>query len=106
MTRTRTKLVRDKVPAIIRARGGDPRVGAASEGTFYVALRAKLYEEVNEFLESGDPVELADIMEVVLALGEALGVSPVELENLRIAKVVERGAFRERVLLEIPIHGG
>ncbi len=104
--RTRTKLVRDKIPAIIRERGGDPEVGVASDGTYPGILRAKLLEEVREFMDSGDPTELADIMEVVLALGETLGLSHTELENLRAAKVVERGAFRDRVLLMMPVHEG
>lgn len=43
--------------------------------------------------------ELADILEVVYALGEDLGYSPAELEKIRREKAEKRGAFREKIFL-------
>lgn len=64
------------------------------------ALRVKLQEEVAESLESGDVLELADILEVVYALAKLDGVSSAELEQRRAAKAEERGSFERRLWWE------
>jgi predicted house-cleaning noncanonical NTP pyrophosphatase (MazG superfamily) len=87
------KLVRDRIPDIIRSGGGDPVVRPAETHELPDLLRAKLAEEVVEFLESGDVAELADILEVVLALADQVGLSPGDLEKIRAAKAEERGGF-------------
>ena len=57
-------------------------------------LFAKLSEEVLEFIASnGDPMELADVLEVVMALADDLGIGQQELETLRAKKAAERGGF-------------
>lgn len=92
------KLVRDRVPQIIRARGDEPLVRVADRDEYRDLLRGKLTEEVEEFLSSEDPEELADILEVVLTLAGELGVDAAGLETLRTAKVAERGGFAERIV--------
>lgn len=92
------KLVRDRIPQIIRSRGADPVVRVADRGEFHGLLRSKLSEEVTEFLDSGDPEELADILEVVLTLATELDVDAARLEALRAAKAAERGGFTERII--------
>ena len=94
------KLVRDLIPDIIRRRGTEPRFRLASQDEYIAKLREKLQEEVNEYLESGSSEELADIQEVVHALGALAGHGPEHLENLRAAKAAERGGFTERIILE------
>jgi len=54
-------------------------------------LSKKLQEEVDEFQEAHALEELADILEVVLAVTAGQGKSPEELEALRIAKKEKRG---------------
>jgi predicted house-cleaning noncanonical NTP pyrophosphatase (MazG superfamily) len=71
---------------------------------FEVALRAKLNEEVGEYLatrtrEGDDLDELADILEVVYALASLGGASRADLESLRETKAARSGAFLGRVLL-------
>jgi predicted house-cleaning noncanonical NTP pyrophosphatase (MazG superfamily) len=61
-------------------------------------LREKLGEEVDEFLESEDPHELADVLEVVHALAGLLGLGFDGVEMIRVTKASERGAFAERVV--------
>lgn len=39
------KLVRDRVPDLIRADGGSPDVRVAEDGEYLMLLRAKLYEK-------------------------------------------------------------
>ena len=43
------KLVRDKIPDIIRADGEEPSIRIASKDEFYTLLVQKLDEEVDEF---------------------------------------------------------
>ncbi|MFC4639164.1 phosphoribosyl-ATP pyrophosphohydrolase [Deinococcus hohokamensis] len=86
------KLVRDRIPELF---GGVAR--PLGEADFRAALREKLREETQEFLDSGDVTELADVLEVVYALAAQDGVSPAALEALRAAKARERGGFHARL---------
>ena len=94
------KLVRDLIPEIIAAKGGEAKTHIAEQEEYKKKLREKLQEEVAEFLESGTPEELADVMEVVYALGEIAGVNPADLERIRAAKATERGGFEKKIILE------
>lgn len=62
-------------------------------------LNKKLLEEVNEYLDSGDILELADIEEVILAILDVKNVKREEFENKRKEKVLKRGAFKEKLFL-------
>lgn len=95
---SKEKLVRDGIPQIIRSRGDEPLVRVANRREYRHLLHDKLTEEVDEFLASEDPEELADILEVVLALATELGVDGAQLEELRAAKAAERGGFAGRIV--------
>ena len=56
-------------------------------------------EEVNEFMESGSSEELADILEVVAALGSTYGLSFTDLLEMAEKKIKGRGGFEERIVL-------
>ena len=95
------KLVRDKIPQNIRAQGGEPIVRIAEAAEYRALLRAKLAEEVGEVLAADDadaPGELADVLEVVLALAADLGMNARQMESLRAAKAAERGGFAGRIV--------
>ena len=94
------KLVRDRIPEIIRDTGRVPRVSTLDEAAYGRALSEKLAEETEEFLTSGQTEELADILEVVYAIGRLRGTPPEELEALRRSKQAERGGFEQRLFLE------
>lgn len=96
---TTIKLVRDRIPEIIRAAGGDPVTCTVTGRTYGRALRAKLREEVAEYLASGDPAELADVLEVVITLAAQHGIDPARLEAMRRAKAAERGGLAGGVVL-------
>lgn len=51
---------------------------------------------MNEYLSSGDILELADIEEVLLAILNVKNVEREEFEEKRIEKVLRRGAFKEK----------
>jgi predicted house-cleaning noncanonical NTP pyrophosphatase (MazG superfamily) len=93
------KLVRDRIPEIITAAGERPVTRIADPIEYRALLRAKLVEELHEFLESENPEELADVLEVSRALAVDLGSSPEKLEEIRRRKASERGAFSEHVVL-------
>jgi predicted house-cleaning noncanonical NTP pyrophosphatase (MazG superfamily) len=95
---SQAKLVRDKIPQMIRDTGVEPLTRAAGTTEYRRLLRAKLVEEVDEFLASDDPHELADVLEVLLALADDLGVDRGHLESLRKAKAFERGGFANRIV--------
>jgi len=96
---SRGKLVRDRIPEIIRATGELPSTRVAEGAEFQSLLVAKLSEEVLEFIASdGDPGELADILEVVMALADGLGVGRQGLERLRAEKEAARGGFSQRIV--------
>ncbi len=94
------KLVRDRIPEIISQQGKVPITYVAGNEEYFTRLKQKLEEEVKEFQQSGSVEELADILEVVYALGEHLGVSREELEAIRERKYLERGGFKERIVLK------
>lgn len=98
--KTYDKLVRDRIPEIIEARGAKASFRACADDEEYLArLVAKLREEVDEFDRDRNAEELADILEVIRALCLRIGIDPREVEALRAKKAAERGAFGKRLIL-------
>ena len=95
------KLVRDLIPDIIEADGKIAVTRTLDEYEYIVELEAKLKEEVEEFLQTCNITdameELADVLEVVLALNDTLGGN---VEEVRKAKADKRGGFKHRIYLE------
>lgn len=94
-----SKLVRDKIPQIIEESGKRAITYTLSEKEYEIFLERKLDEETLEYHESKSVVELADILEVVIALAESKGLSFEDLMALREDKAEKKGAFREKVFL-------
>lgn len=99
MKKDYNKLVRDRIPEIVQASGKNACIRKADEAEYKHLLRQKLLEEVNEFMESGSSEELADILEVVAALGRAHGFSFADLVEMAEEKRKDRGGFEERIVL-------
>ena len=94
------KLVRDKIPEIIRANGEEPVTRILTDDEYLPALIAKLKEETAEFEVDHSVEELADIAEVLQALANAIGQSPNAVEQARKEKATKRGGFEQRIFLE------
>lgn len=94
------KLVRDLIPEIIRQAGQVPVTRVAGDEEYLKMLNRKLWEEVREFAETGKTEELADILEVVKALAESRGLGMEDVLALAEKKAKERGAFKNRIILE------
>lgn len=94
------KLVRDKIPELIREAGKEPVFRIAGRHQYKRLLQQKMWEEVEEFITSGNKEELADILEVVKAMAKEQGMSWDELVKLADEKAEERGCFAGMVVLE------
>ncbi|HHD80159.1 MAG TPA: phosphoribosyl-ATP pyrophosphohydrolase [Campylobacterales bacterium] len=94
------KLVRDKIPEIIKNKGITPITHIASDEEYQQKLKAKLQEEVNEFLEDNSQEELADILEVIYALCNLYNFDKDKLEQLRKDKAEKRGKFKDKIILD------
>ena len=92
------KLVRDKIPEIIKAKGINPTNHIASDEEFNIALLNKLKEEVEEFIEEPSREEMADIMEVIYAILRQQQFTFEEIEEVRKKKVEERGSFEKKII--------
>lgn len=92
------KLVRDKIPAILDAKGVPYERTEARADEFKTELIRKLLEEAQEFAETPSLEELADVAEVFETLRTLPEYAEVEAERLR--KREERGGFNGRIILE------
>ena len=96
------KLVRDRIPDVIREAGKEPITDVLPREAIMPALGLKLQEEVREYLESLNVEEMADILEVLHGIAYHMGVPWDEVESARIQKLHERGGFEVGIrLLEV-----
>ena len=100
MKKTYNKLVRDLIPEIIEASGKKCSIEILDDAEYIKAIDAKLDEELAEYHKEQNLEELSDLLEVIYAAALARGYSVEELENIRIRKAQERGAFDKRILLK------
>lgn len=96
------KLVRDLIPAIMRARGISVNARTINAKDEYIHhLKAKLLEEAKEVVdaETLDEIaeELADVLEVIYTLSKVYHLSIEAIEAKRLAKKEERGGFDQRI---------
>ena len=117
------KLVRDKIPDIIKKEGSHPcfvKLTDMKDTSFSKYLHDKLNEELNEYKIAKDDYlcisfsssneekthdkeieELVDVVEVIYAISETLGVSTEEFEKRRLEKLEKCGGFKDRTILGV-----
>ncbi len=94
------KLVRDRIPEIIHSRGERVSWHIASANEYKEALKTKLAEEVLEYLDSGEIVELADILEVIHSLTALEQIPREQLQLIQKKKQEKRGGFDQKIMLD------
>jgi len=98
------KLVRDKVPGIIRKNGAKPIIRIADEEEYVHALKHKILEEAGQLTkakgENSELEEIIDIMEAVNAYIKHKKVSVQNAEKMRKYKLSKKGGFDKRIILE------
>ena len=94
------KLVRDKIPEIIKNNGEEPIFWILEDEEYLKELNIKLIEEANEFIEAGNVEELADIMEVLEALAQVHNINFDDVRKEQKVKREKRGAFENKLYLD------
>lgn len=94
------KLVRDKIPEYIRKKGGNPITHIADDAEYWQKLKDKLLEELEEFKKDEDIEEFADLLEVIDTVAEYKKFDRNEIEMIKNKKAVERGKFKDRIILD------
>ena len=96
------KLVRDRIPEIIRQSGIECETAVLSDREYRQALRQKLIEEAAEVAEANEEglvAELADLSEVMDALMLSYGISGDRLLAEKIKRRETRGSFAQKIML-------
>lgn len=101
------KLVRDKIPDIIRGNKEMPMTRTMETDEYRRELLYKLIEEAEEVRQAGyesDSAELmselSDVMEVYLAILTEYNLNADEIEKLRLERAEKRGGFKDKIFLE------
>ncbi len=98
------KLVRDKVPDLIRASGRRSRVTTLSEDSYRCALMDKLREEVAELIAArtrdSTLEEAADVLEILAAIASEQGATLDTIGEIARTKREQRGGFAMRLWLD------
>ena len=94
------KLVRDRIPAVIRENDETPVTHTVDGEAYRERLREKLVEEALEFRDDPTVEELGDVLDVVAAIRAAEDIEPDELQRKRRAKHDARGGFEDGVVLD------
>ena len=100
---TYNKLVRDKILEIIEANGLQYNARVLEADELLKEVKAKMVEEALEFEKAADKKEaieeLADILELVHAAINSLGIQYEHLEEVRHQKKEKCGGFDQAIYL-------
>ncbi|MBR8838171.1 MAG: nucleoside triphosphate pyrophosphohydrolase [Stigonema ocellatum SAG 48.90 = DSM 106950] len=102
MRKDYNKLVRDRIPEIIRRHGRECEVMEMSQSEYCQALREKLIEEAQE-AATAEPeelvTELADLYEVIDTIMTEYGIHRDLLLAEQKQRRIDRGGFTKRIRL-------
>jgi predicted house-cleaning noncanonical NTP pyrophosphatase (MazG superfamily) len=97
--RVTMKLVRDKIPMIMKQSSVKFEARIADNDEYKTLLAEKMQEEVSEYMSDHSVEEAADIYEVFLALIRLWGHDLHDVVAYADEKREDRGPFNERVVL-------
>ena len=99
-TKQTDKLVRDRIPELIKKDGKVPVIKVVkSDKEYYKRLLEKLHEEIKEFTETPNIEEAADVFEVYKAILEFKKIDFDEVIDKKIKKRFLKGGFDKRIVL-------
>lgn len=102
--KTYNKLIRDKIPEIIKKDNAIPKISELNDEQFKIALKEKLVEEAKELLEAKTDEEILNELSDVLQLLESIALnnnlSIIQVEKQKEKKKQERGGFEKKLFLE------
>jgi len=102
--KTYNKLIRDKIPEIIKKDNAIPKISILNDEQFAMALKEKLVEEAKELLEvkTSEEIlnELSDVLELVESIAINNKLTIAEVEKQKLAKKEKRGGFKKKLFLE------
>lgn len=97
------KLIRDRIPEIIKKAGWKPTVRKLKKAEFLKALKKKVLEEARELIRAKDKKgvinEIVDIQELIDTLTSEIGLSKPQIKKLQAVKRKKRGGFKKRLFL-------
>ena len=99
------KLIRDKIPEMIKADNCNPKTRIMDEKEYYIELFRKVVEEGKELAEIKNNKkelikEISDIYEVIDAIIEGYGLDTAEIKSVKEKRRKERGSFKKKLFLE------
>ena len=99
------KLVRDKIPELIKKDNAKPKTRELETEEYKIELFKKLEEEVKEMIEASNNKEelikeIGDIYEVVDSIIEQFRLDKNEIIDLQKKRREERGGFERKIFLE------
>ena len=98
---TYNKLIRNKIPQIIKANGKTPTTIILPQDEYIKEICKKTEEELTEYLEATIKEqkleELSDLLELINTLVEYEGTTLEEIDKIRKKKAAERGGFQNRI---------
>ena len=95
------KLVRDKIPSIIKENGNECNYHIASYSEYKARLYEKMREELDEFINAPCYEEAADLYEVFMSILRVHEMDLAEVVFKAVAKKETMGGFAQKIILEI-----
>ena len=97
------KLIRDKIPEIIKDAGLTPSVKVLNKKEYLKEIKKKFIEEVKELVEAKTKKEVVneiiDIQELIDTLVYEIDLTKSELKKQQKIKNKKRGGFKKRLFL-------
>ena len=93
------KLVRDKIPKIIKESGKKCKTRKMKPAEVQDYFQAKILEELEELFENPCAEEMGDVMEAVDCLRKALQLPIKDVIDVKHKKRDERGSFQKGIIL-------
>lgn len=96
------KLIRDKIPQIIKAAGDKYEIRIMDKREYEKELKKKLVEEVKELNEAPKEKlvnEMADVLELLKSISEHYKIDFKLVEEKQVQKRKERGGFKKKLFL-------